>query len=91
MSRRVDVERIDAEGDHERYAVRLNGHAYEVTVLASDRAELAPATSAEALVRESFVFLLERESPESILPRFDLSVIQRYFPEYRGEIKRRLA
>lgn len=34
------------------------------------------------LVRRSFDFLLEREPPTSILRRFDLSVIQRYFPEY---------
>jgi hypothetical protein len=34
--------------------------------------------------------LLEREPKESILTRFDLSVIGRYFPEYEREIKRRL-
>lgn len=38
--------------------------------------------SPEELVRRSFVFLLQRESKESILPEFDLSVIQRYFPDY---------
>lgn len=36
----------------------------------------------EELVRRSFEFLLQRESKESILREFDLSVIQRYFPEY---------
>jgi hypothetical protein len=39
------------------------------------------------LVRRSFDFLLEREPPSSILPRFDLSVIQRYFPEYDQQFK----
>lgn len=34
------------------------------------------------LVRRSFEFLLEREPPGSILRRFDLTVIERYFPEY---------
>jgi hypothetical protein len=34
--------------------------------------------------------LLEREPKESILNRFDLSVISRYFPEYEREIKKRL-
>ena len=34
------------------------------------------------LVRRSFGFILEREPPSSILRRFDLSVIQLYFPEY---------
>ena len=34
------------------------------------------------LVRRSFEFLLEREPATSILRRFDLSVIESYFPEY---------
>ena len=45
---------------------------------------------AEELVRRSFEFLLEREPKESILRKFDLPVIGRYFPEYEGEIKKRL-
>ncbi len=40
------------------------------------------------LVSRSFDFLLERERPSSILRRFDLSVIQRYFPEYDATFKR---
>jgi hypothetical protein len=44
----------------------------------------------EALVRESFAFLLEREPPSSILGRFSLDDITRYFPEYPREIARRL-
>jgi hypothetical protein len=42
------------------------------------------------LVRESFEFLLEREPKESIMRSFELSVIERYFPEYTGEIVKRL-
>ena len=45
----------------------------------------------EELVRRSFEFLLEREPKESILSRFDLPVIGRYFPEFEREIKRRLS
>ena len=41
----------------------------------------------EELIKKSFAFLLERESKESILSRFDLKVIKRYFPEYEKEIK----
>jgi hypothetical protein len=44
----------------------------------------------EELVHRSFEFLLEREPKESILRKFDLPVIGRYFPEYEEEIKRRL-
>jgi hypothetical protein len=43
------------------------------------------------LVKRSFEFLLENEPKESILARFDLSVIARYFPAFEGEMKRRLA
>ena len=42
----------------------------------------AQAQDVEDLVSRSFEFLLEREQPSSILATFELSVIQRYFPEY---------
>jgi hypothetical protein len=38
------------------------------------------------LVRRSFEFLLEREANTSILREFDLSTIERYFPDYAREI-----
>lgn len=43
------------------------------------------------LVRESFAFLLEREPPSSILSKFSLSVVPRYFPEYLDEMRSRLS
>ena len=43
--------------------------------------------SAEILVIRSFVFLLEREPNTSILRRFDLPLIGRYFPEYEQAIR----
>lgn len=45
----------------------------------------------EKLVRRSFEFLLLRESKESILPEFELTVIQTYFPEYEIEIRKMLS
>jgi hypothetical protein len=48
------------------------------------------AHSPEAVLREAFAFLLEREPNTSILARFDLREIERYFPEFRGEIAQRL-
>jgi hypothetical protein len=41
------------------------------------------------LVRRSFEFLLEREGGASILREFDLSTIERYFPEYSTAIHSR--
>jgi len=45
------------------------------------------AISKEKLIEESFKFLLNREPKESILRRFNLKVINRYFPEYEETIK----
>jgi hypothetical protein len=62
---------------------------HEVAVSAATLASLAPgATDPEALVRASFEFLLAREPRESILRRFDLMVIRRYFPDWEGEMRR---
>lgn len=55
---------------------------HEVTVWPSDVERYAPGASPEALLRASFEFLLAREPKESILGRFELPVIERYFPEY---------
>lgn len=44
----------------------------------------------EGVVRESFVFLLEREPASSIMREFSLDVILTYFPEYREELPKRL-
>ena len=41
----------------------------------------------EKLIYFSFVFLLERESNQSILSKFNLEIVQTYFPEYLKEIK----
>jgi len=42
----------------------------------------------EELIKKSFEFLLKRERKESILRRFNLKVINNYFPEFEEEIKR---
>lgn len=53
-----------------------------VTVMPSDVERYAPGSTPEELLEASFAFLLSREPKESILGRFDLPVIERYFPEY---------
>lgn len=64
---------------------------HEVTVSSSELERLAPAKGEPArLVEASFRYLLEREPKESILRRFPLSEIERYFPDYADEIRRRL-
>jgi len=43
--------------------------------------------SKEELIKRSFEFLLEKESKESILSKFDLKVIKNYFSDYEEKIK----
>jgi hypothetical protein len=52
----------------------------------SDIERYAPGALPEDLLEASFTFLLEREPKEAILGRFELPVIERYFPEYRALI-----
>ena len=39
------------------------------------------------IIKQSFLFLLERESNTSILRKFDIEVIANYFPEYKKLFK----
>ena len=55
---------------------------HDVTVTPEDVAHYAPGATPERLLEASFEFLLEREPPSSILSRFALPAIERYFPEY---------
>ena len=57
---------------------------HRVRVSRKDFDRWARGRRVEELVRDSFAFLLERETKESILREFDLAVIKRYFPEYDG-------
>ena len=74
----VDVEHA---GEHTQHTVMVSA------------AELArwgrgdQLRNVEELVERSFEFLLLREPPSSILRRFELSTIQRYFPDYDREIR----
>lgn len=64
---------------------------HAVTVSRDTIARLAPGQyDPQALVRASFEFLLEREPRESILPSFELPIIERYFPGYESEIRQRM-
>ena len=66
--------------------------SYRVTLKKPDYDRIAAGKVEPAeLIRRSFEFLLEREPKESILARFDLPVIGRYFPEYECEMERRIA
>jgi hypothetical protein len=45
----------------------------------------------EHCIEAALQFLLDREPQESILRRFDITVISRYFPEFERELPRYLS
>jgi len=63
-------------------------HVVEVDRATLD--DLAPGATPDELVRESFVYLLEREPRESIMRAFELPIIARFFGDYPDEISHRL-
>jgi hypothetical protein len=91
VTAKMEVEKVDATHFRVRVIEGGSESIHEITLDSKDCARLAGATvEPEELIRETFQFLLERETKESILGRFDLSVVSRYFPEYEGEIRKRL-
>ena len=91
MPAKIQVEKVDASHFRVRVIEGGSESTHQVTLDRKDYARLTgEAVDPEELIRKSFEFLLEREPKESILSRFDLSVISRYFPEYEREIKKRL-
>jgi len=65
---------------------------HTVMISQADLQRFAPGHyDPEKLVTASFAFLLAREPRESILPSFELPVIERYFPGYEAEIRRQMA
>ena len=78
------------------FTVRVRGPKSETTHVVSVPHGFAATVGAvevpgEELVRASFAFLLDREPASSILSRFSLDVISRYFPEYPVELRSYLA
>jgi hypothetical protein len=88
---KIEVQKISSEEFQVLVADDRSERSYRVTLQKPDHERIAgEKVEAAELVRLSFEFLLENEPKESILPRFDLPVIGRYFPGYEREIKRRL-
>ena len=79
----------------DQYEVRVTDETpttHQVTLNEADRVRLGGADiPGDALIAESFRFLLEREPNTSILRTFDLPVIGTYFPEYERDIRKRVA
>lgn len=79
------------DGDPLEFEVAVRDGAGEsrhrVTMARTDHARLgAGAHSPEDCLEAAFRFLLDREPREAILPRFDVSVIPRYFPDFERQL-----
>ena len=88
-----DVEIIDLEPEH--FEVRVT----EGSSTTSHRVRLAPDLLAELglgdveperLLRETFAFLLDRESASEIMSEFSLDDVARFFPEFYDELRARV-
>lgn len=86
----AEIEVTEAGPGTFRVVVREGGGetTHEVSASEADLARYGAADDPAGLVERSFRFLLAREPKEAILGRFELPVIERYFPEYADEIRR---
>ena len=89
---KIEVEKIRDDEFQVRVTEGESSTSHRVTLKRADYDRIAAGKIGPAeLVHRSFEFLLENEPKESILARFDLTVIGRYFPDFEHEIQRRLA
>ena len=86
-SHMADIRVEPIEDDAYRVTVEEPGSSstHEVTVPGEQVARFPEVATAE-LIEASFRFLLDREPKESIMSRFDLGVIPRFFPEYESRL-----
>ena len=84
-----------AGGDPMRFEVAVTDGAtttrHEVMMSPADFERLALGRTPAQTIEGAFRFLLYREPKESILGRFDVTVISRYFPEFERELPRYLS
>lgn len=82
----VTIEVLDGRAYRVTVTDSRSSSTHEVTADPDDVARFAGGASVEDLIEASFRFLLDREPKESILSRFDLSIISKYFSEYEARI-----
>lgn len=87
----IEIKRL-ADGDPMCFEVVVQDDTgkshHEVTLAQKTFAQLAGGRDTpEQCLEAAFLFLLDRESKESILSRFDVTVISHYFPEFERELQ----
>jgi hypothetical protein len=86
----IEVKRT-GEGDPLEFEVIVrmeDGETHHRVTMGRDTCDRLTAgmQTPERCIEAAFQFLLDREPKESILRRFDVTVISRYFPEFEREL-----
>ncbi len=91
MAAKIEVTGV-REGEFQVVVVEgASRSKHQVTLKERDYARLSERkVSQEDLIAKSFEFLLEREPKESILARFDLLDIARYFPGFERDVRQNM-
>ena len=91
----IEVRRISEDGalDFEVVVREGEGETRHHVTMSREMCERLTAGkhTPERCLEAAFRFLLDREPKESILGRFDVTVISRYFPEFEREMPRYLS
>jgi hypothetical protein len=75
--------------NQQEFTVKMEGKEYNVGLDDEYWQDLTGGKIAKGeLIKKSFEFLLKREPKESILSRFNLRLINQYFPEFKEEIRK---
>lgn len=90
MKHKITLEHLSSSNFRVTVEEGRTRSVHEVTVAPEQLQRYANGVSAERLLMASFEFLLRRESKESILSRFTLSDIERYFPDYPSAVAKLL-
>jgi hypothetical protein len=91
MAAKIEVEQTGPEEFRVRVIEGKSETSHVVTMKTSDYERISGKKVAPAeLVHRAFEFLLAREPKESILRKFDLTVIGQYFAEFEQTMKRTL-
>ena len=90
----IEIKRL-TDGDSMRFEVvvreGVGASRHEVTLAQNTCESLTGGRhTPEQCLEAAFLFLLDREPKESILSRFDVTVISRYFPEFQQELQQYL-
>jgi hypothetical protein len=92
MNAKIQVKQIGEGEFRVRVIEGTSATSHRVTMKTADYERISGGkVEPTELVKRAFEFLLAREPKESILAKFDLSIIGKYFAEFEREMKRNLA